>query len=602
MERDIKTISFGAACRTKLGMYLSSEPAEALQLGLREIYVNSLDALTETNQKTGKITIGISTADHSVKVEDNGPGIPNKKREDGLQSVVAAYTLPHTGSHFDGRAVNSIGTNGVGASIVNHTASKFEVISKDGNTIFEASFTSNDEGAQLITQSERAYPGNQIPSTGVCVWYVPDKKIYGDEWFDREKIIAELSEMMKFYPNYQVDLIFDDSKISFAYPSGLKEKDTKIYYESDNLIMALNTSGGGIKAYGNRLHLPNGGAFFTQFKTQLTKIVNELSGLKLKGEQVQSVFGGYLAIFVTNPLFSNQSKTAISNKEVNGEITTAIRDELEKFAKTSEWDKIMKQLEAEVKAEAAAEKAREKVLKAKKDFANKKINMMSDKFIDTDHKIRSDCDLYLSEGDSAGGPIKRTKPNNAAVMLLRGKVLNSAKTDFEAVLNNNELMMIAKGIGASLTDTGFLLLEKQMRFGKIIIAADSDEDGAHIQSLLMAFFYTYFPQIIKKGMLYALAPKLFKIETKGKEYFFGTEAEMQSFVKANKIRGAKVQRYKGLGSFDDSEFKSQIDPETRDLIQINIVSAARAAQAMKLMEENVAARKDLIRGEFEWDE
>ena len=162
--------------------------------------------------------------------------------------------------------------------------------------------------------------------------------------------------------------------------------------------------------------------------------------------------------------------------------------------------------------------------------------------------------------------------------------------------------MIAKGIGATLTDSGFLLAEKQQRFGKIIIAADSDEDGAHIQSLLMAYFYTYFPQIIKKGMLYTLAPKLFGIEIKGQKIFFANEAEMNAYVKVNKIRGHKVSRFKGLGSFDDDEFKSQIDPTTRNLIQITIANAARAAQAMKLMESDVKARKDLIQGEFDWEE
>ena len=597
-ERDIKTISFGRACRDRLGMYLSADKSEALHLGLREIYVNSLDALTETNQPNGVVIITIDSKKHEVEVQDTGPGIPIKTRDDGSYSLVAAYSLSHTGSHFDGRATNAIGTNGVGGSIVNHTASYFEVLSCDGKKMARAIFEGSEEGAQLKDYHE-AKPDRY---SGVKVLYQPDSLIYGDEWFNREALIAEFSEMMKFYPKYKLVFQMDDYTCAFEYPKGLRENDTCIYYESESLIMALNANGGGIKAYGNRLYLPNGGAFFTQFKTQLTKIVNDLSGLKLKGEQVQAVFGGYLAIFVNNPLFSNQSKTAISNKEVNPEITSALRSEMEKFVKTSAWDKIVKNLEAEAKAEAAAERAREKVLKAKKDFADKKINTMSEKFIDTDRKDRANCDLYLAEGDSAGGPIKRTKPDNAAVMLLRGKVLNTARTDFEAVLNNKELMMIAKGIGATLTETGFLLPEQKMRFGKIIIAADSDEDGCHIQSLLMAYFYTYFPQLIRKGMLYALAPKLFKIETKGKEMFFGSELEMNTYVKTNKIRAQKVQRFKGLGSFDDSEFKAQIDPETRDLIQITIPSAARAAQAMKLMEEEVKSRKDLIRGEFEWEE
>lgn len=598
MERDIQTISFGKACRIRRGMYLSADDKEALHLGLREIYVNSLDALTETNQPKGTVTIIIDSKNREVNVHDNGPGIPIKDRGDGSHSLVAAYSLSHTGSHFDGRATNAIGTNGVGGSIVNHTASYFKVTSSDGKKSACAKFKGTDDGA-ILTKYNEAKP---LPSNGVTVCYQPDPVIYHNEWFDESALEKEFSEMMLFYPKYKIEFIMDGISHSFYYPSGLKKPDTCIYYESDSLIMALNANGGGVKPYGNRLYLPQGGNFYTQFKTQLTKTVNDLSGLKLKGDQVQAVFGGYLAIFVTNPLFSNQSKTAISNKEVNAEITSALKSELEKFAKTSEWEKIVKSLEAEAKAEAAAERAREKILKAKKDFADKKINTMSEKFIDTDWKNRSECALFLCEGDSAGGPVKRTKAHCDAAMLLRGKVLNTARTDFESVLNNKELLMIAKGIGATLSDNGFLLTEKQMRFGKIIIAADSDEDGAHIQSLLMAYFYTYFPQIIKKGMLYTLAPKLFGIEVKGQKIFFANEVEMNSYVKANKIRGHKVSRFKGLGAYNDDEFKSQIDPVTRDLIQITISNASHAAQAMKLMEEDVKARKDLIAGRLDWEE
>lgn len=203
--------------------------------------------------------------------------------------------------------------------------------------------------------------------------------------------------------------------------------------------------------------------------------------------------------------------------------------------------------------------------------------------------------------DSAGGPIKRTKPNNAAVMLLRGKVLNVARTDFESVINNNELMMIAKGIGAELSNTGFSLLEKNLRFGKIIIAADSDEDGNHIQSLLMTFFYKYFPSLIKSGRLYILAPRLFSVKTKNGFEYFVNEKEMKEYIKENKIRSPEIHRYKGLGSFSDDQFASQIDPKTRTLIKVEIPNATRAKQALKLMEQDVEARKQLIGGEWEWE-
>lgn len=599
-EREIKTIGFGRACRDRLGMYLSADPEEALSLGLREIYVNSLDALTETKWKNGKIEIMLSTkSGKRITVIDNGPGIPNKTRDDNVHSVVAAYTMPHTGSHFDGREVNSIGLNGIGASVVTHTAKWFQAISNDGKEECTVMFGGSDEGALIKGQTSKKAEAKS--KSGVNVAYEPDSSIYGDAWFNKDTLISDLTEMMKFYPNVTLSLQWEDERpVVISFPNGLKEKDTKVYYESENLILSLSIGEGDIKPFGNRLYLPAGGAFNTHFKSQMTRIVNDLSGLKLTGGQIQSVFSGYVAIFVNNPLFSNQSKTAISNKEVNNEITSALKQELEKFSKTSEWAKVIKALEIELKAEEAAERAREKILKAKKDFGSKKINALSDKFIDTDWKKREECDLYLAEGDSAGGPIKRTKPNTAAVMMLRGKVLNTSRSDFEGVINNAELMMVAKAIGATMTETGFILPERSLRFGKIILAPDSDEDGAAIEALLLAYFYNYFPQLLKGGFIYGLAPKLFKIEYKGKTEFFANEAEMNSFIKDKKIRGYQVSRYKGLGSFTDDEFREQIKPETRQLRQFTIKSAERAAQAMKLMESKMDARRELIKGEFTW--
>lgn len=367
-ERDIKTISFGRACREKLGMYLSADPKEALHLGLREIFVNSLDALTETNQPHGTVTIAIDSKIHRVSVADDGPGIPIKDREDGSNSVVAAYTLSHTGSHFDGRAVSSIGTNGVGGSIVNHTASECAITNCDGKKSCFVLFTSGEDGAKPIKYTE-----GKPTATGVKVSYVPDRRIYGaDTWFDENALKNELSEMMKFYPKYQIVLDFDGRKTKLAYPSGLKTTDTKGYYESENLILAIGIGDGGVKPYGNRLYLPLGGAFYTQFKSQFTKMVNEASGLSLKGNQVQTVFNGYIAIFVTNPLFSNQSKTAISNKEVNTEITMALRQVMEQLTATKEWEKCVKALEAEQKAEEAAERARNRIKNALDKIGKKK--------------------------------------------------------------------------------------------------------------------------------------------------------------------------------------------------------------------------------------
>lgn len=553
-ERDIKTISFGRACRDRLGMYLSADPAEALHLGAREIYVNSLDALTETNQPRGTIKITVDSNKRFITVEDDGPGIPNKLRDDGTQSLVAAYTLSHTGSHFDGRAVNSIGTNGVGGSIVNHTAAEFEVISNDGKVCASAVFSGDEEGAHLVQYLETK-PNR---STGVKVTYSPDPVVYGDEWLSESKLVEELSEMMKFYPKYKLVLNFDGHVTNIAYPKGLRESSTRMYYESESLILVLNTEGDGIKPYGNRLYLPNGGKFFTHFKTQLTKMVNDFSGLKLSGAQVQSVFGGYIAIFVTSPLFSNQSKTAISNTEVNTEITMALRQELEAFSKTQEWEKAMKALELEMKAELAAENARAKVKGAMdniKKGAKKKV-IAADKLKDCLNHGENAW-LAITEGDSAQGALNLGRDiESVATFPIRGKFINCLKNKQEDYLNNEELQQIASILGCGLFNE---YNASKLKYGKVLIAVDADSDGLNIACLLTTFFYVCMPKFIQEGRLYWMKAPLY---TKPGSYIF-TEEEWA------KVRDKKnYKRNKGLGEMLPQEVEDSLFGKDKHWVQL----------------------------------
>lgn len=579
-ERDIKTITFGKACRERLGMYLSSDPADALRLGAREIYVNSLDALTETNQPTGTIWITITTRGHVITVKDDGPGIPNKMREDGTHSVVAAYTLAHTGSHFDGRDVNSIGTNGVGASIVNHTASSFFVTSSDGKTNVRANFAADENGAKLINFEEE-----KTDAHGVFVSYVPDPKIYGDEWFDLEALKSELSEMMKFYPKYKLILNFDGQIFTYHYPNGLRDKDTKVYYESENLIIALDVNGDGVKPYGNRLFLPSGGAFFTHFKTTMTKVVNELSGLKLSGQQIQSVFGGYLAIFVTNPLFSNQSKTAISNKEVNTEISMALRQELTKFSETQEWERTMKRLETEMKAEEAAERARARVKKAMEDIkkgARKKV-VAADKLKDC-IQTGENAWLAITEGDSAQGALNLGRDiETVATFPIRGKFINCLKNKQEDYLDNEELKQLASILGGGLFSE---YNAKNLRYGRVLLAVDADPDGLNIACLLTVAFYVTMPKFIQEGRLYWMKAPLY---SKPGSYIF-TEEEWA------KVRDKKnYKRNKGLGEMTPQEVSESLFGKYKRWIQLKPSNWAAFSKLIKdLMGTDVETRREFL--------
>lgn len=590
-ERDIKTISFGRACREKLGMYLSADPKEALHLGLREIFVNSLDALTETNQPRGTVTININTQIHRVTVEDDGPGIPIKERDDGSNSVVAAYTLSHTGSHFDGRAVSSIGTNGVGGSIVNHTASECAITNCDGKKFCNVIFVGKDDGAELVVYKE----GEPTPTTGVTVSYCPDRKIYGaDTWFDEDALKNELSEMMKFYPKYKMVLNFDGRKSSFSYPNGLKTADTKGYYESENLIMAIGIGDGGVKPYGNRLYLPLGGAFYTQFKSQFTKMVNEASGLSLKGNQVQTVFNGYIAIFVSNPLFSNQSKTAISNKEVNTEITLALKQVMEQLTSTREWEKCVKALEAEQKAEEAAERARNRIKNALDKIGKKKKTLAIAEKLKDCIAHGEDAWLAITEGNSAQGALNLGRDiEHVATYPIRGKFINCLKNSREDFLDNIELQEIAIILGCGLFEK---YSAKQLKYGKVLIAVDADADGLNIACLLITFFYVCMPELIREGRLYWMkAPLYYNEDTH--QYIF-TEEEWAKVTKK-----AGFTRAKGLGEMTPTAVEESLFGKYKNWIQLKPANWPLFKKMVEdLMGKDVEVRRDYLFSKVNFDE
>ena len=517
-NRDITTISFGKACRTRTGMYLSADQNEALQLALREVYVNSLDALTETNQSKGNIKVIIDSKTRQITVEDDGPGIPNKKRDDGEWMCIAAYTKQHTGSHFDGKAVNSIGLNGVGGSVVNHTATVFSIVNADKKKKVAVDFESNENGAQLKGVSEKDCPATEH---GVRITYVPDPAIYGDAWFDREELNKEFTEMMKFYPKYKLSLYFDGVKTDFYFPKGLKDYNTKAYYESENLIIALGMGDDPIKPFCNRLYLPEGGNFFTHFKTQMTKIVNDLSGLKLQGAQVQKLFTGYVAIFVDDPMFSNQSKSKSASKACNPEITIGLKKCLQEFSETDEWEKVIKSLELEMKAEEAAERARKKVKESidKINKGSRKKVVVADKLKDCINSGKGTW-LAITEGDSACGSLIRGRDQeNVALFPIRGKFINTLKNSQEDYLANEELQQICQILGCGIFDN---YNEKKLKYENVLIAVDADSDGLNICDLLITFFYVCMPDFIKQGHLYWMrAPLYGKTETK--EYIYREE-------------------------------------------------------------------------------
>lgn len=577
IERKIETLEGGQHIRLRWSMYLDAEPATALRLALREAWVNSADELTIRRQKDG--CIEINTRGEWLSVKDNGEGIPADKLE-------AAFLKPNTGSNFHNRTANLVGANGIGLKAISHTAEVVQVLTNG----IHMSINGGDKEGELQEWKEGKTP------KGMTILFKPLKSIYGDAQIDEEVLFNEVDEAAKFYPH--ITFYLNGKKI--AYPKGLKLPNTDAYYESENVVMSLSCKAGEIKPFGNRLYLPQGGAFMTQFKTQLTRSINDITSLKLTGNQIQAALSGYVAVYVDNPVFANQQKSAISNKECNPEVTHAVSEVVSQLQKSSKWQEVLKKLENEQKAEEAAQRARDKFLKTQNEFKAKP-QVDAKKLVECNSKVRTNCELFICEGDSAAGTIKNARMDAGiqAIFGLRGKILNVNKAPFEKMLENKELMMLIKALGGQLTETGIREPgPNNRRYGKIIFMNDHDEDGYAIEALLLGFFYKYFPRMIKDGCLYRIAPALYTL-TKGSEHKF--YADQESALAAAKSLPGKwtLDRHKGWGSMEPEVFaQAATNEKTRQLIQITLGNAALAAKAMELMEIDVAARKELILGEF----
>ena len=481
----IKTMEFGRACRKRLGMYLSANLEEAVFLGLREIISNSVDEYLQGYGK--KINIIIDTKLQRFTVSDEGRGIPVGIRPDGTNSLVAALTLPHTGGKLDNEVYNSaIGTNGIGASVVSHTAQELvAVVNRDGK-IYTAYFTSDDSGAHLVKDIV-VQEGSK--TTGTLISYIPDSRVYGDNKLDINYLKTYLTELQYLTPGLHIILVVDNDKpITYYSVNGLADALNASERFHKNPFLAKGTvdgvqiefalqwaKTGTVKYYANSLYMPEGGAFTTGLKTSLTKAFNTIAEKEFKGELIRKYLTGYVSVKVKTPQFSNQAKTSLANPEARTAVAKFTTEQVKAFFTKNSGDlaAIVKIIEAEQKAEAAAQRAREAVNKVAS--GGKSLNALKD----LPSKL-ADCnnyggELWLTEGDSASGSAKSARdPSSQAIMPLRGKVLNTCTKDVADILKNKEILDITTALGTGIGERFRL---SNLRYDKIIIFSDADEDG-----------------------------------------------------------------------------------------------------------------------------
>lgn len=552
--KDIVTLSQGRAFREKIGMYLSGDRQEAINLGLRELIVNTQDEYEVYKPKNPFLKITLDTKSRIICVEDNMRGIPCSIRDDGMNSLTAAMLINHSGGKHSGSAYeSSVGINGCGNKIVNHTAKWLTVEVRRDGKIYTQKFESNDEGAYPITDVLEV--GNST-TTGTKITYCPDSKVYGDCFIELDKLREMLTEISYFSRGLKIELIVDDKEPElFVSQNGLMDglnssnamsKPFQYFYKTDDceveLALQWVKKKGKIKGYANGLYMSDGGAFISGFKSSLTRTFNSLTNKKFDGDSIRNLLDGFVSVKVKVGQFSNQAKTALANPEARTATSAAITEALKQFASTrqSDFNSVVAFLDRLDKAEKAAEKARDAILNHEREqvAASKKKLVNSDKLRDA-KKLGEDSILLVCEGLSAGGSMSIGRDiNKYGILMLRGKAINCLSNPIEDILENEEVKLLLQALGITY---GKPYNAKKLRYGKIAIASDADFDGSHIGLLIMAMLQRLCPEFIQEGRLNWLVPPLYKLEKSKKVWYYYSEDEFQNRKEGN----GEIIKYKG---------------------------------------------------------
>lgn len=482
----IVSLSPGRAFREKIGMYLSADRQEAINLGLRELIVNVQDEYEVFKPKNPYLKIILDSNTHKIIVEDNMRGIPVGTREDGMNSLTAAFLIPHSGGkHTEGSYVSSVGINGEGNKVVCHTAKWLEVEVYRDNKIWFQRFESDEDGAHAI--EEVKIIGDCGNKTGTKITYVPDSNVYEDCFIDLDKLRMMLKEISFFTIGLSIELTVDNQKELFCSNNGLIDglnnenalsKPFSYFYETEDckveLALQWVSKKGQIRGYANGLYMSDGGAFITSFKRSLTTTFNNLAKTKYDGETIRGVLDGFVSVKVKVGQFSNQAKTALANKEAGTATSAAITNALKDFTmrRKSDFDKVVELLQKVAKAEAAAERARNKVLEATKDIEkNQRKKVFASKKLKDAEFLGEDSILLIGEGDSALGALAKARDyKKYGIMAIRGKIINCLSNSDEKIFENEEIKLLLSAMNIVPGKYN----SSKLRYGKIAICSDAD--------------------------------------------------------------------------------------------------------------------------------
>jgi len=620
-ENDIQILEGLEAVRKRPGMYIGSTGPSGLHHLVYEIVDNSIDEALAGY--CTEITVEILPGD-IIRVSDNGRGIPvGIHPKEGISAATVVYTILHAGGKFGGGGYKvSGGLHGVGASVVNALSEWLELTVKDGQHVYFQKFQRGhyDEELKVI---------GDTTETGTSVMFKADSEIFETTVYEYEILLKRLREQA--FLNAGIKIVFSDKRDeaniqgeTLHYEGGIRQFVEHIHKVRDyeglggeviyvsgmqgdsfaEIAMQYNDSYNEIiLSFANNIHTKDGGSHETGFKNALTKVINEYGvkmgklkeNEKLKGEDVREGLTAIISVKLTECEFEGQTKGRLGNPEVKPFVEKLVTEKLMNFLEENPETAniIFEKCMSALRAREAAKRARENERK-KNAFGNAS---MPEKLADCSERDARYTEIYIVEGDSAGGSAKQGRDRKyQAILSLWGKMLNVEKARIDRIYGNDKLEPVVTALGTGIGEDFDIT---KLRYGKVIIMADADVDGMHIRTLLLTFFFRYMRPLITNGNIYIAQPPLYRVERNKKVCYAFSDEERDKYIAELSENGkykVETQRYKGLGEMDPEQlWETTMDPENRTIVKIEMEDALKADETFSiLMGDKVEPRRLFI--------